>query len=330
MDKKFLTFNQQMKKLRDVKSIDCNGSDDKTLLIRKGYFNLVNGYKKPFIEKKIDDAHIYFKSISISEIYELQKSDEDLRYLLLRKLTEVEEELRSVFGYIFEKVNSKKTYSWFNYKSYRKDALNKHVISLISSIYYDLKNSRQKYMAHYMDNHDIIPTWVMIKAVKLSTFINMIEVSKDEIIVAFCDLYNIENSLSVDKRRKKLISMLNWIRQFRNACAHNERVYSFNKEKSKIKTEFYVKYFTTYGYRKDLNLNLFDLVIILKYFVPHKEYMAFVNDFKAIISNLEVNINKQSFQRVRSRIGVRRVDDIDFLLIDRNEIEYNKLDSKIL
>lgn len=48
-DKDFLTYNQQMKHLRCDKNISCKGTEDKTILCRSGYFNLVNGYKNPFV-----------------------------------------------------------------------------------------------------------------------------------------------------------------------------------------------------------------------------------------------------------------------------------------
>ena len=48
-DKLFLTYNQQMKKLRNDKHIECKGSSHKKILIRAGYFNIVNGYKTPFV-----------------------------------------------------------------------------------------------------------------------------------------------------------------------------------------------------------------------------------------------------------------------------------------
>lgn len=48
-DKIFLTYNQQMKKLRNDKKIACNASPNKIALVRSGYFNLINGYKTPFI-----------------------------------------------------------------------------------------------------------------------------------------------------------------------------------------------------------------------------------------------------------------------------------------
>lgn len=50
-DKEFLTYNQQMKKLRDKKKIDCGNTKDKTTLVRMGYFNLVNGYKEGSVPK---------------------------------------------------------------------------------------------------------------------------------------------------------------------------------------------------------------------------------------------------------------------------------------
>ena len=39
-DKDFLTYNQQMRKLRNDKHINCQGSAHKKILIRSGYFNI--------------------------------------------------------------------------------------------------------------------------------------------------------------------------------------------------------------------------------------------------------------------------------------------------
>ena len=40
-DKYFLTYNQQMKKLRNDKQIDCHDTEHKEILVRAGYFNLI-------------------------------------------------------------------------------------------------------------------------------------------------------------------------------------------------------------------------------------------------------------------------------------------------
>ena len=79
-DKFFLTYNQQMKKLRNDKCIDCNGSSHKKILVRAGYFNIVNGYKNPFISG-CDSAgkHCYISGTSINQLQAVKKFDDSLR-----------------------------------------------------------------------------------------------------------------------------------------------------------------------------------------------------------------------------------------------------------
>ena len=95
MAKDFLTYNQQMKYLRDDKLIACNGSQEKSLLVANGYFNLVNGYKNPFVVGQQNGRHVYQKGTNIKELFALKEFDDDLRLLLLKYITKVEEEVRS-------------------------------------------------------------------------------------------------------------------------------------------------------------------------------------------------------------------------------------------
>ena len=68
-DKLFLTYNQQMRKLRNDKHITCNGSAHKMILVRAGYFNIVNGYKTPFVSgQDAQGNHCYISGTSISEL----------------------------------------------------------------------------------------------------------------------------------------------------------------------------------------------------------------------------------------------------------------------
>ena len=84
-DKSFLTYNQQMKKLRKDKKILCNGSEHKKILIRAGYFNIINGYKTPFTcGTDSDGNHNYIPDTSIDQIYRVKLFDDSLRSLLLK------------------------------------------------------------------------------------------------------------------------------------------------------------------------------------------------------------------------------------------------------
>ena len=96
-DKDFLTYNQQMRKLRDTKNIECEGSKVKSILVRMGYFNLINGYKTPFT-CGVDGQgnHIYLPNTGIEHFYCLKHFDDELRILLLKYITQVEEEVRTL------------------------------------------------------------------------------------------------------------------------------------------------------------------------------------------------------------------------------------------
>ena len=105
-DKSFLTYNQQMKKLRKDKRIDCNGTPHKISLVRSGYCNMINGYKRPCTcGTDAHGNHIYFPNTTLSQINSLKKFDESLRLFLLKYITQVEEEVRTLTGYKFDQYN---------------------------------------------------------------------------------------------------------------------------------------------------------------------------------------------------------------------------------
>ncbi|MCD7863582.1 MAG: hypothetical protein LUG61_08805 [Lachnospiraceae bacterium] len=73
-DKNFLTYNQQMRRLRNKKHIECNGSQHKEILVRAGCFNIINGYKNPFVcDTTPAGEHIYIPGTSITQIYTVKK-----------------------------------------------------------------------------------------------------------------------------------------------------------------------------------------------------------------------------------------------------------------
>lgn len=74
-EKQFLTYNQQMRKLRNDKGIVCTGSFHKNILIRAGYFNIINGYKNPFISgQDTNGKHSVLRLISFRLLNNLMKN----------------------------------------------------------------------------------------------------------------------------------------------------------------------------------------------------------------------------------------------------------------
>ena len=135
MDKKFLTYNQQMRYLRDNKKIQCTGTADKTLLCRHGYFNLVNGYKMPFVTgTDIHGNYVYYPSTSLQQIFSVKQFDDTLRLFLLKHITKIEEEVRTFAAYKFDEINQRGAIPWYQVEAYNTSsslALSpKHIVKL--------------------------------------------------------------------------------------------------------------------------------------------------------------------------------------------------------
>lgn len=274
-DKNFLTYNQQMRKLRDKKKIICNGSSHKRMLIRAGYFNLINGYKTPFISDIDENGNI----------------------------------------------------PWYDTDAYSSHASLQEKMGTISKAYTELSRSHLDYVDFYKNNHSRIPTWIMLKVVNFSTFINVLAYSKTKVRHSLCELYGI---IEIKKSKefphvKLLIGSLHWMRKVRNACAHNERIYCISRAKGRI--------FDTYlhqlrpSYTRNNTQKIFDLIVYFKYFLPATEYRDFVSELKSMIFALKGVIDPAAFDNIRGQMGIAQLEDLDTLVsLEKGDIEYNKFD----
>lgn len=330
-DKFFLTYNQQMRKLRNDKQILCNGSSHKKILIRSGYFNIVNGYKNPFVSGQDSSGnHFYISGTSIDQLHAVKCFDDKLRSFLLKYITQIEEEVRTLTGYKFDECNDNGKIPWYSTEAYSPNKSLQEKMNVISSAYNELSKSKLDYVNFYMNNHKQIPTWIMIKVVNFSTFINVVQYGKTDVSHSLCSLYELIDTnghLNV----KLLIGSLHWMRKIRNSCAHNERVYCLTRRQSKHGNSGRIieNYFQMLGHRytRRHDQNLFDLFVYFKYYLPKKEYKQFISELKTLLNSLSSKIHPHAFAYVRGQMGIRDLSDLDLLLsFPKNDIEYNKFD----
>ena len=328
-EKGFLTYNQQMRKLRSIKHISCNGSSHKRLLVRAGYFNIINGYKAPFIcDIDANGNHIYLPETSLDQIYTVKRFDDELRSFILKYITQVEEEIRALTAYAFDRANSDGTIYWFETDAFSPEEALQNKMNVISSAYSELARSKLDYVRFYMENHHSIPTWIMIKAVNFSTFINVLQYSKKDVYSSICRLYQIMDERNFPNK-KLLIGALHWMRTVRNSCAHNERIYCISRDNETNKRsgriiETYIRSLRP-SYQRDKRQCLFDLCVYFKYFLPADEFQSFIADLKAQLFKLKSRISENAFEAVRGKMGIKNMDDLDILIsLPKDEINYNK------
>lgn len=318
-----------MRKLRNDKHILCKGSDHKKILIRAGYFNIVNGYKNPFVSgQDCHGHHSYISGTSISQLQSAKKFDDQLRSFLLRYITQVEEETRALTGYKFDECNDNGTVPWYDINAYAPQKSLQEKMTVISKAYNELSKSQLDYVNFYIENHKQIPTWIMLKVVNFSTFIDVIRISKMDVSHSLCSLYGLKDQNGLPNV-KLLIGSLHWMRKIRNSCAHNERIYCLTRmhESRGRSGRILEKYFRSLrqSYARDLDQKIMDLIVYFKYFLPKNEYKQFIMELKSMLAKLQTQIHPHAFEYVRGQMGIKNLQDLDTLLnLPKDEIEYNK------
>lgn len=114
--KPFLTYDQQISKLRDEKGLVIpNEAHAKDILTQIGYFTLINGYKAPF--KNLVTGQ-YKNGTVFEDIENLYYFDEALRELFFKYLLKVEQKLKSHVSYHFSEKYGNSIDAYINLYNY--------------------------------------------------------------------------------------------------------------------------------------------------------------------------------------------------------------------
>ncbi len=320
--KPFLEYKDQIRHL-ESKGIICNLNEDKELLIKHGYFNLVNGYKRAFLETE-RKPHKYIKNASIRDFAALKEFDSFLRGVLFETIASIEDEIRTITSHIFDSITGLNDLpTWKQESSYDDRGKRSDIKNLINSIkgqIDDFHSYGNAYITHY--NHELgyVPTWAMIKIIKFTTFIELVRLSKKELRVKLCCLYNIEFDEKINKFTV-FIGAMQWMRKVRNACAHNERVYEIRCNTNRVVSNYHRTLTTSYSNNR-INKSIMDLIIYLKYFLSTSDYQKVTGKINDKLRVLRGELGEQVFTKVRSMLGVKSVDNFYTLHKNVKEINY--------
>lgn len=181
-----------------------------------------------------------------------------------------------------------------------------------------------------MDKHKFIPMWILIKCINFSTFIDFVSCSTEEVKTSLCKLYGLYDERCFPDF-KFLIGSLHWMRTIRNACAHNERVYTMCREKKYAGRRhstgrIHCSYFKLLpsAYLADKEQRTVDLLIYLKYYLSSEDYGNLISEIEKALIELQKRIPPIAFDNVRGQLGIKDMRDLDLLLSSSKCIEYNK------
>lgn len=333
-EKVYMDSSDQIKKLRERGlNIYSNNSEGdvhaSNLLSRINYYNLINGYNKPFL---VDS---YKENSNISEIHALYTFDKNINNLFFSNILILEGVFKTIIADVFSEKYGHKNSIYlseenFDYPDLQNDMKTKtkikflerrgsveSLINILNRYIYD--DSRAKnYILHYKNKHNYIPLWVLTNVM---TFGDM---------VLFFDCMKQREKISVSKRLGvffdkedihflfgDISSYLYALHDYRNIGAHDELFYNHQpRNRSGVRHKINFKALR-YNDNKIgiLNVSLFSLTLILKLLLEKSEFESFFQSFKKELIKLEENLSSIELKYV--------LHEMDFI----NENEKINLDN---
>lgn len=249
MEKSFRSIDQQVRLLQGRRVM--TDADTPAILLREGYYAVVNGYGKAFLDHEAtrragDDR--YLRGTRFSSMYRLFLFDRELRAITFRSLMCVEGTLRSLLAHSFcERHPQANAYldaaSYCSRDEYLRGATNyaSDVEWMINTLSHHASGhavtdrnggglpdpdvtSDNVRVAWYRDNYDAIPLWVLFSDLtfgNLRYFFALMRRGEQKLVCKRLGRVCGAGELTP----RGMLADLEALSDLRNDCAHVERIY---------------------------------------------------------------------------------------------------------
>lgn len=299
------SFEEQLEilKSRGIR-MDTEAEQSKALDIikRVGYYKLINGYKKLFIEVFQNEAEgieeKYKDGVTVSEIYSLYFFDRDLREVMLRHILPVETHVKSLIAYTISINYGNDNYlKYNNFNTALKDAESK-IPAVFSEIHRQISyRDTDPCINHYLSQYGFIPMWVLNNILTLGTISKLYSIMKPEDRQMVSRVFSIQDA--------KLENFLLYLTDVRNISAHGNRLYCSRKKRPLVNTPIHESLGLPsrpgeylYGKR-----DLFAALIALRYLVSNNDFDNLIREIDRLLKNLKPHLKTITVDDVLKEMG---------------------------
>lgn len=250
-DKPFKTFDELVHYLETEHGLRITAGDAERKYISSvlhmiPYYDLVNGYKDCFMENDRFCSDVVFPDLLLFYSF-----DRGFQNVIFPFSIMVEDYFKNILAYVMARdfgVHQDAYLNKRNYVTLSGKLIYKKLHERIRSIYEYRKRDENgcflipaeyqfkelKYIdeptRHYVDRHNHIPPWILLKNVTFSSATNLFRLMKKEQKNEVAQLM-IHADIPVDQKIQILIYALTLIRMCRNYIAHNLKFISFSAKK---------------------------------------------------------------------------------------------------
>lgn len=225
----FTTIDEQIELLKK-RGLSFTSEDTAYELLEiYGYYNIINGYKEPYISKS-KYSEQYKPGVTFEQIYSLFCLDHAIRNELMLILLDLEEHLRCTTSYVIAENFGFREEEYLNCKNYQNRSSTNPQFSL-HHILDTLKvatNSNKNPIKYHRDVYHNVPPWVLFKGIYLSTLVNLIKLQKPAIKAQIISKIYDTAYENIDKFVQHLFTdTLFMCLEYRNLAAHGGRIYNY-------------------------------------------------------------------------------------------------------
>ncbi len=314
MSKPFKSYEEQLNILKSRGLIIKNEENVLKALMRENYYNIINGYKDIFIDKLLSTNNIekFKPNTTFEQIFELYNFDSEIRTLFLHNILKMENILKTKISYFFsQKYNQ--DFNFLNINNFDNNKKDKtaELIAQLSGVIRNCvskSHSGEKQIKHYINTHKNLPLWVLSKQItfgNMSYLYSSLETTlQQEICDELSEEFKKEYGKNITIDTNNLESIIRFINNVRNICAHNDRLYNLIVKIPKKNTIPTINY-THINYQ--FNSKLFDILIILKLFITRQEFEKLVDELANKLKSLEFQTTKSIYGEILNGAGIPKI-----------------------
>ncbi len=306
MEKAFKTYDELISIL-ESRGIDFSAPKArgraKRILQHEGYYNLINGYKAPFLQKdgknRILVPDQYKPESTVNEIRSLYSFDRELRSIILSSILRIETNIKNLVSHTFSKAHGHKNYLVYsNFDTSQRDCA-QNITKLIAEVQRQLSNrASDPSISHYLQTYGYVPLWVLNNILTLGTISKFYSLMKQPERQEISKCFHLQDN--------ELSSVLTYLSSVRNVCAHSNRLYCFRTKRPLADLYVHEKL----GIEKNASgeyiagkRDLFAIMIVFYIILSKGEFNAVIRKIDKEISVLTGQLHVLSIQDVLSYMG---------------------------
>lgn len=223
MDKPFLTFEQQIHKLKtDYKLEIENEPFAIEVLASVSYYDLINGYKFVFMP----DDKTFLEGTKLEHLFAFHVFNKNIQSILFKYSTYAENSFKTLFSHVVAEKISEQHPVYLDVNNYNKSRTPSdrvQLVKLLERVREIAETTRETPTYHYRMKKDHIPPWILFRNTNFSDTNDLFKALRSiekKHFFSKVPLIN-DKSLAYEEKVSLMISSLRIVRKFRNKIAHN-------------------------------------------------------------------------------------------------------------